>query len=151
MRCEGSFPRVRREGDPGPVSSPVERPGQHQQHGDADQRPAQQRDHGAVLQIQRQAQPRFFDRAQALQRAQQRARAQLAQCGTEVFDVRRLVAADVAHHVDADLRQQLVEQFLAVDEVIVEGALGDAGLLDALAMLPLALPDRKSTRLNSSH
>ena len=32
-----------------------------------------------------------------------------------------------SHHVEADLRQQLVEQFLAVLEMIVEGALRDAG------------------------
>ena len=33
------------------------------------------------------------------------------------------------HHVDADLRQQLIEQFLTVFEMIVERALRDAGFL----------------------
>ena len=37
--------------------------------------------------------------------------------------------ANESHHVDADLRQQLIEQFLAVLEMIVEGALRDAGFL----------------------
>src|SRR5262249_38901817 len=41
----------------------------------------------------------------------------------------RGAVADEAHHVEADLRQELVEQLLAVDEVIVEGALRDAGFL----------------------
>src|SRR6476620_1613153 len=55
--------------------------------------------------------------------------------GAEPFDFlpRRMRGAgsiaDEADHVDADLRQQLVEQFLAVFEMIVERALGDAGLL----------------------
>src|SRR4051812_29651767 len=37
--------------------------------------------------------------------------------------------ADEAHHVDADFWQQLIEQFLAILEMIVERALGDAGFL----------------------
>ena len=37
--------------------------------------------------------------------------------------------ADEPHHVDADLRQQLIEQFLTVLEMIVERALRDAGFL----------------------
>src|SRR5258706_4112677 len=36
--------------------------------------------------------------------------------------------ADESHHVDADFRQQLIEQFLAVFEMIIERALCDAGL-----------------------
>ena len=53
----------------------------------------------------------------------------------EAFDllprrVRRAGAvADEAHHVDADFGQQLIEQFLAVLEMIVERALRDAGFL----------------------
>src|SRR6266403_3538555 len=42
--------------------------------------------------------------------------------------VRRTGAlADESHHVDADFRQQLIEQFLAIFEMIVERALRDAG------------------------
>src|SRR2546429_1362261 len=54
--------------------------------------------------------------------------------GAEAFDflprgVRRAGAvSDEAHHVDADFGQQLIEQFLAVLEMIVERALRDAGL-----------------------
>src|SRR6266702_1749962 len=53
----------------------------------------------------------------------------------ETFDFlpRRLrgpgALADEAHHVDADLGQQLVEQFLTVFEMIVKSTLRDAGLL----------------------
>src|SRR5215211_3726796 len=53
--------------------------------------------------------------------------------GAEPFDFlsRRMrragLIADEAHHVDADFRQQLVEQLLAVLEMIVERALRDAG------------------------
>src|SRR3954454_17602340 len=36
--------------------------------------------------------------------------------------------ADESHHIDADFRQQLIEQLLAVLEMIIEGALRDAGL-----------------------
>src|SRR5215475_14054591 len=37
--------------------------------------------------------------------------------------------ADELHHVDADFRQQLIQEFLTIFEVIVEGTLCDARLL----------------------
>src|SRR5216683_2624684 len=54
--------------------------------------------------------------------------------GAEAFDLlpRGLrgagARADESHHVDPDLRQQRIKQFLAVFEMIVEGALRHAGL-----------------------
>src|SRR6266478_567719 len=41
---------------------------------------------------------------------------------------RRMGGADESHHVDADFRQQLIEQLLAIFEMIIERALRDAGL-----------------------